>query len=185
MIMQQAEDVVIGEPLPTLEKVKLNGEGQPGDVSPELSHQLHGRFHRPARGQQVVHQDNVLTRLDGVQVNFERVRPILQIVGDAGRRSRQLARLAHRNEAGVQTVGQRGTEDESTRLDSQHQIHILPDIVRSQRVNQLGKSLSVLEQGRDVVEQNPRLGKIRNGADQLLQRVAIDGGVLCRSLRPI
>ena len=101
MVMQEAEDVVIGELLPALEKVKLNGEGKPGDVSPELLHELHGRLHRPTRGKQVVYQDNVLTRLDGVKVNFERVRPILQIVGNAGRRSRELSRLPYWNKSSV------------------------------------------------------------------------------------
>src|SRR5271163_2233009 len=99
MVMQEAEDVVIGELLPALQKVKLHGEGKPGDMSPELLHELYGRLHRPTRSQQVVYQDNVLTRLDGVEVNFERVRPILQVIGDAGRRSRQLPWLAHGNES--------------------------------------------------------------------------------------
>jgi len=101
VIVKKAEDIVVGKLFAAFEEVELNGESEAGDVSSELLHELYGRLHRPARRQQVVYQDNVLTRLDRVEVNFERVSPILQIIGNAGRRSRQLPRLADGDEAGI------------------------------------------------------------------------------------
>src|SRR5271166_4931871 len=181
VIMQKAEDIELREFLPALEKVELYGEGQAGDVAPQLLHQLYGRLHRAPRRQQVVHQDNILARLDGVEMNFERVRPILQIVGNAGRRSRQLSRLSYGDKSSVQAVGERRAEDEAARFDAKHQVDVLSDVMGSQRVNQFGKALLVLQQCRDVVKENARLGKVGDGADQFLQRVAINRGMLRQS----
>lgn len=101
MIVQKAEDIELREFLATLQEVELNGEGEAGDVSPQLLHQLYGRLHRAPSSQKIVHQDNVLTRLDGVKMNFEGVRPILQIVGNAGRRRRKFPWLSYGDKTGV------------------------------------------------------------------------------------
>ena len=84
-------------------------------------------------------------------MNLQRVGAVFQVVGDPGHRRREFARLAHGHKAGVEPVGQRRPEDESPRLDAQHQIDLALDIVAGQRVDQLGKAGLVLEQRGDCL----------------------------------
>src|SRR6266702_3981820 len=172
--MQQAEDVVLRELRTAFEEIELHGEAEAGDFAAKLPHQLHRRLHRPAGGEQVVDDDHALPRLDRVEVNLQRVGAVLQVVADARGLRRQLLGLAYRHEARVQPVRQRRAEDEPARLDTEHQVDLLADVVRRQRVGQLCEALLVLQQRGDVVEQNARLGKIRNGADKVLQRFTVD-----------
>ena len=108
-------------------------------------------------------------------MNLQRVGAVLQVIGHAGHGSGQFARLAHRHKTGVQPVGQGRPKDESPRLNGQHEVDLELDVMRRQRIDQLGKAGPVLEQRRDVVEQNPRLGKIGHRAHQRLQGFHIDG----------
>ena len=101
MIGLKTEQVVVGELFASFEKVVLHGKGEGDYVSPKSTHELFGCLHRPARCEQVVHQDSVLTRLDGAQVIFEPIRPIFEIIGNAVRRARKLPRLSNGDDTGV------------------------------------------------------------------------------------
>src|SRR5579859_4779307 len=103
--MQQAEHVVLFEPVPSMEKIELDGESKTDDSGPELPNQFHRGFHRSASSQKIVNDQNILPRLDGVEVNFECIGSIFQVVGYAGSRRGQFVRLAHRYESGVQAIG--------------------------------------------------------------------------------
>jgi two-component system, OmpR family, KDP operon response regulator KdpE len=124
VVVQQAEDVVFLEAVAALQKVQLDGKGQPGNLAAQLLHQLHGGLHGAAGGQQVVHQHHALAGLNRVQVNLQRVGAVFQVVGHARHRRGQFARLAHGHKSGVQPVGQRRPKDESPRLDAQHQVDL-------------------------------------------------------------
>src|SRR6202011_5566096 len=113
--MQQAEDVILRKLRPALQEVQLDRKRKPSNMPAKLPHQLNRSLHRATRGQQIVYDDHTLTRLHRIQMDLERVRAVLEVVVHAGRLSRKLLRLAHRNEAGVQTVGQRRPEDEAPR----------------------------------------------------------------------
>ena len=108
-------------------------------------------------------------------MDFEGIGAIFQVVRHARHRSRQLARLAHRYKSRVQPVSQRRPKDETTRLDAQHQVDLVREVMRRQRIDQLRKPGLVFQQCGDVVEQDPRLGKIRHGSHQLLQVFHVDG----------
>src|ERR1700677_322954 len=133
--MQQAEHIEFLEAFATLQEVKLYGESQAGNLTSQLIDQLHRRLHGSSGSQQVVDQHHPLAGRNGVQVDLQRVRAVLQIVGNASHRSRKLARLAHRHKASVQPVGQRWSKDESTRLNAQHQVDLLLNVVRGQHVS--------------------------------------------------
>jgi hypothetical protein len=125
VVVEQAEDVVLGEFGAAFEEVELDGEGEAGDLSAELLDELDGGLHGAAGGEQVVDQDDALAGLDGVEVDLQRIRAVLQVVADAGNGRGQLLGLAHGDEAGVEAVGQRGAEDEAARLDAQDQVDFL------------------------------------------------------------
>jgi len=121
-----------------------------------------------------------------VEVNFQRVRPVFEVICNAGNRGGQLAWLAHRDEARVEPVSQRRAKDESARLDAQDQVNLVLDVVRRQQVNQLGKAGFVFEERGDVVKKNPGLGEIGHRAHQRLQVVHIE--LLCffwHGVRPL
>src|SRR5262245_40395501 len=116
--------------------------------------------------------------MDRVLVNLERVTAVFQIVGYAGSFCGELTRLAHGRESCIQAVGQCGTEYESAGLDAEHQVDFFFKVVFGERVDQRGEAELVFEQRGNVIEEDPRLGEIRNFADQLLQWLAIDSAVL-------
>src|ERR1035438_8465193 len=66
VVMQQAEDVVLREARAALEEVQLHGEGQPGNLAAQLTHQLDGGLHGAAGSQQVIDQHYALAGLNRV-----------------------------------------------------------------------------------------------------------------------
>src|ERR1019366_8428938 len=157
-----------------LEEVEFDREAEAGDLAAKLTHQLHRRLHGAAGGEQIVDDDHALSRLDRVEMDFEGVGSVLQVVAHAGGLCRQLLRLAHGNESSVQAVRQHRAKDEAARLDAEDQVDLLADVVGRERVDHLRESALVLQQGGDVVEQNPRFGKVRHGAHKFFPRFAID-----------
>src|SRR5215813_8908068 len=110
--------------------------------------------------------NRVFVDLEGIQAVFELVAPLDGLGG-------QLARLADRHEAGVQSIRQRRTEDKAARLNSQHGINLRVEVVFGKRVDQRGEADLVLKQGGDVVKKNSLLGEVGDFANQSLQMVAV------------
>jgi hypothetical protein len=175
VVVEQAEDVLFGEAFAAAEEVEFDSEGQAGDYAAELLDQLEGCFHGAAGGEQVVDEQDALAGLDGVEVDFEGVGAVFEVVGDAGDGRGELARLAHGDEAGVEAVGERGAEDESARLDAEDEVDFAFEIVRGEGVDEHGHADAVFEHGGDVVKEDSRLGKIRDGAHQRFEGIYVDG----------
>ena len=70
VVVQQAEDVVVGEAIAALQEVELDGKGHAGDLSAQLLDQLDGGLHGASGGQQVVYQHHTLAGGDGVKMNL-------------------------------------------------------------------------------------------------------------------
>src|SRR6185369_13770793 len=103
-------------------------------------------------GQQVVNDQHALAFLDGVFVDLESVGAVFQGVVELGGGRGQLARLAQRNESGIQTIRDGGAENKSARLHSQHQVDPGLDVMFGKRIDQHGEAEPVLEQCGDVVK---------------------------------
>src|ERR1700722_10465479 len=54
-VMQQAEDVILLEPVASVEKVEFDGESQADNPGAQLTNQLYGCFHRSPGSQQIIH----------------------------------------------------------------------------------------------------------------------------------
>src|ERR1039458_664118 len=128
IVMEQAEDVVVLEPLAALQEVELHGKGQPGDFPTQLLHQLDGGLHGAAGGQQVIDEHDTLAALNGVKMNLQAVGAVLHVVGDASHGSRQLARLAHGHKPGIEPIGQGRPKDESARLNAENEVDFARDV---------------------------------------------------------
>src|ERR1700733_4571290 len=98
-------------------------------------------------------------------MDFQLIGTVLELIGNGGRLPRQFCRLAHGDEPGAEAVGQCRGENKSARFDSGDDVDFLPAVVLAELVDQLVKSLSVLEQRGQVVKQDSWLGMIRNFAD--------------------
>src|SRR5580704_15078996 len=172
--MQQAEDIELFELLTALQKVEFDREGQSCNVSSELLNQLYRGFHRSAGRQQIVDEDHILAGLNRIEMNFQRIGAVFQVVSHASHGRRQLARLAYRYKSRIETISERRAEDEAASLDAEDEVDIFADVMRGQGINHLREANPVFQQRRDVVKEDARLGEVGYGADERLQRLAIE-----------
>jgi hypothetical protein len=101
-----------------------------------------------------------------VGMDLQRVDSVLERVLRADGLVRQLAGLARRDEAGPQLAGERRAEDEPPRLGGDHQIdRRIGDQLRQARHGAVERP-GVEQQRRDVLEDDPRPGKVGDVADQ-------------------
>src|SRR5271157_1028710 len=172
-VVQQRKHVVALQLVAPFKGVQFDHKSQAADIGAERLRHLSGGLRGAAGCQQVITDDDAFARLDRVLVHFQRVVAVFQFVLPLQDVGRQLLRLAHRNEARVQAVRKRRPEDESARLNAQHQVDVLVDVVLRKRVDEAGKAELVFEQRGDVVEENARFRKARNFADELLEVVTV------------
>jgi len=172
--VQEAEDFEAGELGAALEEVEFDSEADTDNFSAEFFYELHRRLHRAAGGEEVVDDEDALAGLDGVEMDFEGVGAVLEVVADFGRGGGEFFGLADRDEAGVEAVGERGAEDEAAGFDAEDHVDVFADVVRGEGVDELGEAGFILEQRGDVVEEDAGLGEVGDRADELLERLAVD-----------
>jgi hypothetical protein len=73
VVVQQAEDILLGEAVAAFQEVEFDGEGEAGHFAAELFDQLERGLHGAAGGEQVVYEKHALAGLDGVEMDFKRV----------------------------------------------------------------------------------------------------------------
>jgi len=123
-------------------------------------------FERAAGGEEVVDEDDSAAGADGIDVDFETIRAVLEIVVGAVDLSRELARLADGDKARRERLGDGSAEDETPALGPHHQLDALAPVGVGHEFDSQGQARRVGEQGRKVLEDNPRLGMVRNISDQ-------------------
>src|SRR5262245_59228437 len=173
VIVQERKDFRIFELLAPVQEIKFHHEGQPGNLCAQRFGQLYAGVGGTAGGQQVVYDNHLLPGLDGIFMDLQRIQAVFQLIAPLDSLRRKFAGFADRNKAGVQTVGQSRTKDETARFDGQDRIDLGVEVMLGKRVDERGKAHLVLEQGGDVVEQDAFLGEVRDLANQRLQMFAI------------
>jgi hypothetical protein len=96
---------------------------------------------------------------------------------------RQLAHLAHGHEAGANAVGDRRAENEAAALYSDDQRDPLAMIGLRHGVDRELETLRVAQQGRDVIEKDAGLGKVRHVANPRLQKFHLSNLESCGAPR--
>src|SRR5262249_55493436 len=99
----------------------------------------------------------------------QRVAAVFELVLHLDGLARQLAELADGDEPGVELVGQRPPEDEAAGLDADHDLDPRLPIVSGQEVDDPTKGRTVLEQGRDVLEEDTLGRKVLDVPDLCAQ----------------
>src|ERR1700761_257293 len=98
--MQKTEDIEIRKPGTAFEEVELDRKCDARNLAAQLFDELHGRLHGSTGCQQIVHQQYALARLDGIEMNFQRVAAVFQVVADLGHFRGKLLWLADRDKIG-------------------------------------------------------------------------------------
>lgn len=129
---------------------------------------MNRRRHGAAGGEQVVEDDDPLTRGDGVRLDLEDVAAVLERILVGYRRPRQLAALAHHDEAETELEGQGRGDEEAARFDAGEEVGLMAADRLGQPAHGDRPGIGVGEEGGYVVEQDPRLGKIGDAADMVL-----------------
>src|SRR5207244_13100234 len=114
----EAEEVVAGHLVPSLEEGELHQGGDPDDLASQTLDQPGRGPGRPAGGQNVVHDEDPVSGGDGVLVDLEHGRAVLELVLLALAVPGELAFLAHRDEASTEVIGDGRSEDEPASLDA-------------------------------------------------------------------
>src|SRR5581483_6546737 len=135
--------------------------------------EIRRRAGRAAGGEQVVDDEHALAAAHGVGVHLEGIAAVLEVVGRAHRGRRQLARLAHGRKPGADAIRNGGAEDEAAALDADNELDALIAERQHQRVDRKAKSLAILEERRDVVEEDAGFRKIGNVANLRFQLVHV------------
>src|SRR5687767_7075257 len=169
LVVEQRQDVAFRELPPAVQEAELDHEGQPDDLGPEALDQADRGGGRPAGRQDVVDHEHPLVEGDRVAVQLEETRAVLQLVGLGLDFPWQLADLADRHEAGTQPVGHRRGDDEPASLDPDDLADALPLELPGDALDDEGEALRVGQEGRDVLEDHPGLGKVRDVPDQVFE----------------
>src|SRR3989338_5512340 len=125
IVLEQRKDTAGIEFFPSLQKGELDDKGALYDRAAKRVDQGDGRRRSPAGGDQVVGYEDAGVRREGVPVDLQGIRAVLQLVARAVRLVGKLAGLAHDAEARAQFVSQGGADDEAARLDSQNDVNLL------------------------------------------------------------
>lgn len=158
-------DVVAHELVAALQEIEFHDEAEAGDGAAHAGDELGNSGGGSTGREDVVDDENTLALFDGIFMNFKGIGTVLESVLDAFDRGGELLRLAHRNEAGPDSVGESGSEEKSACFDTDDLIDIGSGIAGFQGVEDTAKSLRILEEGGDVVEIDPGLGEVEDLAD--------------------
>ena len=157
---------ITGKLLSPLEPFQFDQEIEAHDFSPELPDQTDRGFGRPPRRQEIIDDQDTLSRTDRIPVDCQGIRSVLKAVFYFETIGRQLPRLADRDEPGAKPAGQHAAENKSPGLDPHHLIDPVRLIAHGQLVRQLAEGHRIFQQGRNIVEENAGLWKIRHFADE-------------------
>lgn len=112
----------------------------------------------------VINNDNLLARLDGVGLHLEKVLAVLLLVALSLTRTGQLALLANRDKASAKSQGQAGAEKEASSLQSNDNIGLLVTVcfedVQFEATEEGFVQGRIGEDRKDILEENARRGEV-------------------------
>jgi hypothetical protein len=114
----------------------------------------------------IVHHKHILSRAYGIGLNFEIVFAILFLERGNFHRTRKLSLFANRNERCTQPEREGGTEQKAAGFETHNdtRLVVLPISLQNMQVQAANERVMkhrILKDGQDVLEQDTRLGKVR------------------------
>lgn len=151
------------------EEGELDEGGGLFDVGPEGAHEADGGGERAAGGEEIIDDHDTVALAECVAVDLQRVGAVLEGVLLAQGGGGQFAGLADGHETDAEAVGQGGAEDEPATLDADDGRQAALGVALGEVVDRLAKAAGVAQKRGDILEHNPRLGEIGDGADEIGQ----------------
>ena len=137
----------------------------PTTCAPRRSARSAAAFAVPPGRQHVVHDQDALALAERVRVHLETVLPVLEPVGHALGRARQLAGLARRDDADVELAREHRAEEKPARLDAEHLLGARAAKRLRHRAGRRGERLGRREQRRHVAKEDSGAREVRHVAD--------------------
>ena len=169
LVCDQGCDVVSLQLLPSVESGEFHDEEDLHDLPSLLLHHLDDGLGGSAGRYEVIHDDDLLSGLDGVLVHLEGCGSVLQVVALGDGLPREFSLLADEDESLSALVCDGCSENESPGFgsDDEVEIQVLDGI--EELVDGQFQSLSAVDDGRDVPEHYPGLREVGDGCDEIFQ----------------
>src|SRR5882724_9316289 len=183
VVLDEGEDVEAGKFGAAVKECEFDGECRAFDLAAEILNEFGGCGSGASGGEKVVADDDALARLDGIFVNFERVRSVFKGVGNSDGFGGKLFGFAYWNKSRAETVRQCRREDEAARFDARNNINrMIPEVI-AEPVDQRVKALLVFQKRGEIVEKNSRLRIVLHFADQFFQVIHSNAPIQKTSLQ--
>lgn len=163
--------------LAPLQEIELDHNRAGNRDSAHLANEFERSFHRSPGRKQIVNNQHSRAFFGRIDVDLDRVRSVFQFVRLRRRLPGQLARLANRDEALADVVRKGGAEDEPARFDAANDVVALGVDQGGQPFNRATQPFRVLQEGRDVLEKDARLGEVRYVANIRIDHFCSDCGL--------
>ena len=131
------------KPLFTRQIKQVNQKRATHDLGTSFFEEPAACLHRAASGQQVIHQQNTLSRLNSIHMDLEFITAVLKVVSVGMCLVWKFPGLSYRYETNPQFQRQRRTENEPSRLSSGNHINLLTGEERRHGINRSRQRLSV------------------------------------------
>src|SRR5215217_3469207 len=174
-VPDEAEELMALDQLPALEELQLDQGGDADDLAAEALDEAGRGPGGAAGGEDVVDDQDPLAGGDGVGVQLQGGGAVLELVLLGLDLVGQLAGLADGHEAGPEVVGDRRGQDEPAGLDPDHLVDVAPAEMDDRLVDHRREGDLVGQQRGDVLEDDPRLGEVRDVADAVPDALHVDG----------
>ena len=122
----------------------------------------------------VVHDQHLLSRLDGVLLHLKVVGPVLLLIGGRNARAWQLALLPDRGEAGMESLGEGRAEEETPGVEADENVGLASlatevDDLQLETVEEGLMYLGIAEEGHDVEEVDTLDGEVGKGPEGAIE----------------
>ena len=128
--------------------------------------------HELTGGHDVVNDENSLAVLDGVALDLEEVGTVLLLVTLSLELAGKLALLSDRNETSIEAQSERGTEQETARLETNNDVGKLVELLSDLKLESIDKVVVGLRRskdGHDILEQDALAGPVGELAQSISQ----------------
>jgi hypothetical protein len=171
VVDKEGADVVWGEFFAAFKKSQFDEEGDTYDVAAQGFDHLGAGFHGAASGEKVIDEEDTLTGVDAVLVDFEFVGAVFEFVFLGQDVAGEFAGFANEDKAGFESLGGHGGEDEAAAFGAGDNIDVLIFEGIDDCLGSGLQTLGVREQSGDVEENYTGFGEVRYATDKFVDRM--------------
>lgn len=146
--------------LPATEVLQFNEDADAGNLTSKAGNEITACNKSSTGRNEVINNENPLRGPDGVCMHLERIRSIFKSVFLRDRVEGQAAWFSNRYEPGIQSPGNRSSEDEAPRLRSHYDVDVRGSKRGSHQLDGKSQPGRVCHQWGDVPKKDSGRGKV-------------------------